>query len=86
MGSCSSQRCRVPHDQPPWVLAHRHELGRRIRDLRMHRGHTQEHLVEMTNIDRRTFQRIEAGSSDPRYGDLLLIAAALDVPLAELVR
>lgn len=52
----------------------------------MHRGHTQEAFVEMINIDRRTFQRIEAGTSDPRYGDLLLIADALDVPLAHLVR
>ncbi|WP_426405323.1 helix-turn-helix domain-containing protein [Streptomyces sp. R-07] len=86
MGSCRSQRCRVPHEQPQWVHDQRRVLGRRIRDLRIHRGHTQEDVVEMTDIDRRTFQRIEAGESDPRYGDLLRIARALDVPLAELVR
>lgn len=42
--------------------------------------------MEMTDIDRRTYQRIEAGTSDPRYGDLLRIAQALGVPLADLVR
>ena len=52
----------------------------------MDRGHTQEVVVEMTDIDRRTYQRIEAGDSDPRYGDLLLIAHALGVSLADLVR
>ncbi|MFF2773335.1 helix-turn-helix domain-containing protein [Streptomyces sp. NPDC058052] len=76
----------MPHDQPEWVRDQRRILGRRIRDLRMNRGHTQEVVVEMTNIDRRTYQRIEAGESDPRYGDLLQIAAALNVDLADLVR
>lgn len=42
--------------------------------------------MEMTDIDRRTLQRIEAGESDPRYGDLLRIADALGVPVEELVR
>lgn len=40
----------------------------------------------MTDIDRRTYQRIEAGTSDPRYGDLVLIAHVLGIPLEELVR
>ncbi|MFF8839565.1 helix-turn-helix domain-containing protein [Streptomyces sp. NPDC015130] len=86
MGSRRSQRCRVPHEQPPWVHERRRTLGRRIRDQRIHRGHTQEALVEMTDIDRRTLQRIEAGESDPRYGDLLRIAEALGLDVADLVR
>ncbi|MFD9047703.1 helix-turn-helix domain-containing protein [Streptomyces zaomyceticus] len=86
MGSCRSQRCRVPHEQPPWIHDQRRRLGRRIRDLRIQRGHTQEVVVEMTHIDRRTYQRIESGESDPRYGDLLRIAEVLRVPLADLVR
>ncbi|WP_329423966.1 helix-turn-helix domain-containing protein [Streptomyces sp. NBC_01268] len=76
----------MPREQPSWVHEQRRTLGRRIRDLRTQKGHTQEVLVEMTDIDRRTFQRIEAGTSDPRYGDLLRIAAALQVPLVELVK
>ncbi|MFG2747254.1 helix-turn-helix domain-containing protein [Streptomyces chartreusis] len=76
----------MPHQQPPWVYDRRRALGRRIRDLRIREGHTQEAFAEMTDIDRRTFQRIEAGTSDPRYGDLLRIADALGVPLSELVR
>ncbi|MBD0707407.1 hypothetical protein BU197_02945 [Streptomyces sp. CBMA291] len=75
----------MPHEQPPWVHDRRRALGRRIRDMRDSRGHTQEVLVEMTHIDRRTYQRIEAGQSDPRYGDLLLIAAALETSLADLM-
>lgn len=39
----------------------------------------------MTGIDRHTVQRIERGTSDPPYSSLLLIARALDVPLADLV-
>lgn len=40
----------------------------------------------MTGIDRRTLQRIEAGTSDPRISSLMLIADVIGVPLAELVR
>ena len=37
-------------------------------------------------MDRRSIQRYEAGRRDPRYADLLLIADALNVPLADLVQ
>lgn len=47
---------------------------------------SQDGLAELVGLDRRSIQRYEAGTRDPRYGDLLLIARALDVPLAELVR
>ncbi|MGY3679769.1 transcriptional regulator with XRE-family HTH domain [Streptomyces sp. TE33382] len=47
---------------------------------------TQEAFAEMTNINRRTLQRIERGVSDPRYTDLVRIADAIGVPLADLVR
>jgi transcriptional regulator with XRE-family HTH domain len=46
---------------------------------------TQEAFAEMTGIDRRTIQRIEAGTSDPPFGSLLLMASALRVPVHELV-
>lgn len=47
---------------------------------------SQDQLAELVGLDRRTIQRFEAGSRDPRYGDLLLIAYALNMTLAELLR
>jgi hypothetical protein len=37
-------------------------------------------------MGRRSIQRYEAGDRDPRFTDLWLIAKALHVPLADLVR
>lgn len=51
----------------------------------MNANHTQESFAEVTGIDRRTLQRIEAGTSDPRYSDLLRIAAALDTRISVIV-
>ena len=75
----------MPRDLPHWTLTRRHELGGRIRELRLHANLTQEVFAEMTGIDRRTVQRIEAGTSDPPYSSLLLIADALGIPLTDLV-
>ncbi|MFD4264013.1 helix-turn-helix domain-containing protein [Streptomyces sp. NPDC058534] len=86
MGTCRSERCRVPRDLPDWTYTRRRELGDRIRDLRSRASLTQEVFAEMTGIDRRTVQRIEAGTSDPPYSSLLLIASALDVAPEDLVR
>ncbi|MBP2583413.1 transcriptional regulator with XRE-family HTH domain [Streptomyces sp. PvR006] len=72
-------------DHPTWVKQRRRELGARIRGRRLHANLTQEKLSDRSGVDRRTLQRIESGESDPRYGDLLLIAEALGLPLAELV-
>ncbi|MEV7282890.1 helix-turn-helix transcriptional regulator [Streptomyces sp. NPDC093111] len=76
---------RVPRELPEWVHQERRQLGARIRGRRLHSDLTQEGLAEMSTVDRRTLQRIEAGDTDARYGDLLLIARALGVPLAQLV-
>jgi transcriptional regulator with XRE-family HTH domain len=60
-------------------------LGDRIREHRVYANHTQESLAELTGIDRRTLQRIERGESDPRYGHLLRITAALGLQVADLL-
>jgi len=75
----------VPSDAPTWITEQRRNLGGRIRDLRLYANCTQERFAEITGIDRRTLQRIERGESDPRYGHLLRIAAALDIDVAALV-
>ncbi|MGW3152802.1 helix-turn-helix domain-containing protein [Streptomyces sp. NPDC001089] len=75
----------MPRDIPEWIIRRRRELGERLSALRRTAGHSQETFAEMTGIDRRTLQRIERGESDPRYGDLLRIAAALDESVSVLV-
>ncbi|MEU9208577.1 helix-turn-helix transcriptional regulator [Streptomyces sp. NPDC048415] len=75
----------MPRDLAPWIIDRRRELGDRIRHLRLEADYTQERLSEITGIDRRTLQRIEAGQSDPRFSDLLRIAAALDKRVCVLV-
>jgi DNA-binding XRE family transcriptional regulator len=72
--------------QPDWVLDHRRQLGERIRSLRRERRLSQDQLAERAGIARRSVQRAERAERDPGYGDLLLIASALDVPIAALLR
>ncbi|MGW1961852.1 helix-turn-helix transcriptional regulator [Streptomyces sp. NPDC001935] len=75
----------MPRDLDQWIIDRRRDLGDRLRRLRMNANHTQESFAEATGIDRRTLQRIEAGTSDPRYSDLLRIAAALDTRISVIV-
>lgn len=75
-----------PADQPEWIPDARRTLGARIQARRLHRNLTQEQLAARSGIDRSTVQRIEGGLNDPRYSHLLLLADALDIPLADLVR
>ncbi|MFE9127124.1 helix-turn-helix domain-containing protein [Streptomyces sp. NPDC007148] len=74
----------MPSDSQ-WIFDRRRELGDRIRSLRLHANFTQEQFAEATGIERRTLQRIESGESDPRYSQLLRIAAALDIRVTVLV-
>lgn len=71
---------------PDWVVPRRRAIGQRIRSYREHAHLTQEALAGITGLDRSTIIRIEAGSSSAGLDHLMLIAHALVVPLAELVR
>lgn len=71
--------------RPDWVLARRVELGHRIAQLRHAADLSQEQLGDLAGIERRSIQRYEAGTRDPQYSDLLLIAHALRVHLADLL-
>lgn len=75
----------MPRDNPDWIIERRRDLGERIADLRIAANHTQDSLCEVTGLSRRSLQRIESGEGDPRYGDLLRIAAALDQRISVLV-
>ena len=55
------------------------ETGKKIKELRIKKGMTQEELAEMTELSARTIQRIENGEVDPRSYTLQMIAKALEV-------
>jgi transcriptional regulator with XRE-family HTH domain len=68
-----------------WVIARRRAVGDRIREVRLWHNLTQEALGERAGMDRQAINRIEQGHASPRLDTLIRLAAALDVPLAELV-
>ena len=77
----------MPSAPPPdWVLARRRAIGDRIREARIQANLTQEGLAELAGMDRQAINRIEQGHASPLLDNLIRIADALDVPLAELVR
>lgn len=71
--------------RPDWVRHKQIALGRRIGDLRRAADLTQDQLADRMGVERRTVQRYENAVTDPRYADLLLLARALRVPLADLL-
>lgn len=75
----------MPSDHPDWIPERRRGLGERVADLRTAAHHTQESLSEATGISRRHLQRIERGEADPRFSELLRMAAILDTPVSSLI-
>jgi len=76
----------VPRDPlPDWVHPRRQEIGTRLRAARHHAGLTQMQLGARVGRDHRTIHRWEYATAVPTLTDLLLLADALGVPLAELL-
>jgi len=75
----------VPDAQPEWIRLACQQQGVRIRQAREHANLTQEKLAERVELGRSTIQRIEVGDGI-KYVHLLLIARALDIPIADLIR
>jgi transcriptional regulator with XRE-family HTH domain len=78
----------VPRSVPPpdHVLARRRRIGEQIRAARLERNLTQEAVVNRIGMDRASYVRIEQGQSSPLLDTLILVADAIGVPLAHLVR
>ncbi|WP_255951527.1 helix-turn-helix domain-containing protein [Streptomyces odontomachi] len=70
---------------PDWVLARRRAIGDRIRAARLHANLSQVALGERIGRDHKTIHRYEYGTSVATVDDLILIADACGVPLAQLV-
>lgn len=71
---------------PDWVTTRRREIGVRIREARLAANLTQLELGERIGRDHRTIHRWEYAQRVPTLEDLLLVAHAVGVDLAELVR
>ncbi|MFH9822993.1 helix-turn-helix domain-containing protein [Streptomyces bobili] len=77
----------MPSAPPPpdWVAAQRRAVGMRIRELRLHANLTQEQVWIRSGVDRASVVRIEQGQQSPTLDTLIRLAAAIGVPLRELV-
>jgi transcriptional regulator with XRE-family HTH domain len=71
---------------PAWVPARRRQIGDRIRTARLNAQLSQVKLGERVGRDHKTIHRWETAQSVPTLVDMLLMADALDVSLADLVR
>lgn len=62
----------------------REQFGRRVRELRLAKGLSQEELAFKANVHRTYLGGIERGERNPALQNISSIAAALGVSLAEL--
>ncbi|MGH2973729.1 MAG: helix-turn-helix domain-containing protein [Solirubrobacterales bacterium] len=61
-------------------------LGKAVRQLRDQRGVSQEALAYQAGVTSGTLSLIERGLSNPTWGTVKGIAAALDVTIADLAK
>ncbi|WP_228974920.1 helix-turn-helix domain-containing protein [Streptomyces sp. DH12] len=73
-------------ETPDWVRARRRAIGDQIRAARLHANLTQERVALAIDMDRASYNRVEQGHSAATIDTLILIADAVGVPLADLVR
>ena len=62
----------------------KHELGRKIKALRLQNGYTQEKLSEMINISQRALSSIESGDNFVTADTLDNILLVFDITLEDL--
>ncbi len=60
-------------------------LGDRIRELRLRKGWSQEEMAYQAGLHRTYLGHVELGKKNISFGNLVTIAAALGVPLSDLV-
>ena len=61
-----------------------HQFGRRVRELRLARGLSQEELASRVGIHRTYVGGVERGERNPSLKNIASIARALDITLREL--
>lgn len=75
----------MPADQDQWIREAQIALGDRIRVARLQENLTQERLAERAGVDRSTIQRIERGTTDAKFSNLVRIARVLRVSVKSLL-
>jgi XRE family transcriptional regulator, regulator of sulfur utilization len=60
-------------------------LAQNIRQLRQSRNLTQEQLARLSDVPRPTWSNLESGTANPTVAVLAKVAAALQVPVEELI-
>jgi transcriptional regulator with XRE-family HTH domain len=60
-------------------------LGATVADLRQQAGLTQAELAKRAELQEEEIAALETGKLEPTWGDLRRIAAALEVPLPDLL-
>ena len=61
------------------------QIGKRIRTIRQQNGQTQEAIARAANVSNGTIIRVELGRNTPTLDTLTRIAAALNVPVGDLL-
>lgn len=61
-------------------------LGGRVRDLRLAKGYTQEAFADRCGFFRTYLSRVETGRANPTLNAIEVIASALGLTVAELLR
>ena len=60
------------------------KFGRNVRRLREERGHSQEELADLCNLDRTYIGGVERGERNVSLVNIIRIASGLKIPAAEL--
>jgi DNA-binding XRE family transcriptional regulator len=83
-GKHGASSIHVPEDLKPIVQRERKRLGRRLRELRVARGLTQEQAAEMIGIHAKYMPRVETGRANLTVDVLIAASVAYEVPLPDL--
>lgn len=60
------------------------KLGRRVRELRLRCGYSQDTLAERCRFDRTYISMVERGKRNPSFSNLVKLAQGLGVSISEL--
>ncbi|MFJ3663174.1 helix-turn-helix domain-containing protein [Streptomyces sp. NPDC090119] len=74
-----------PVDDDAWLRDERVRIGRRIREVRIHQGLTQQDVYLRAPLSRTYYQHVESGTKNAKLETLLRIARAIGVPVSELL-
>ena len=60
-------------------------IGLKIRNIRMHKGYSQEYMAEFLNISQKTYSHLENDKIKIHLGRLSKIAEVFDLSLAQII-